>query len=218
MLTYIVIMGLWSQPFDRLASFSRLLVIVMHPEPPLWLIVTGPPAGGKTTLIRSLERDLRIPVFEKDAIKDTLYRSLGSGDRDWSRQIGLAAINMLFAIAKQMLETGTSIVTEANFYRPFDSERAAEVLMQVNARVVQFHCSAPTSVLIERNARRRDPAEQRPGHHVMPDVVLLEEIEAGTWEPLDVSSEIIRVDTTGEADHEMLLRHIRPVLIQTSRN
>ena len=141
---------------------------------------------------------MEIPVFEKDAIKDTLYQSLGSGNKDWSRQIGLAAINMLFAIASQMLDANASLITEANYYRQFDSESAAEVLAQLNARVVQIHCSAPTEVLMERNARRRKPAEQRSGHHVMPDDELVTGIESGIWEPLDIPSEIIRVDTSGE--------------------
>ncbi len=178
-------------------------------EPPLWLIVTGPPAGGKTTFVRSVARDLQIPVFEKDAIKDTLYQSLGFGDKDWSRQIGLATINMLFGIASQMLEARQFLVTEANFYRQYDSERAGEVLSRVNARVVQVHCTAPTEVLIERNARRRMPTEQRPGHHVMPDDELLAGMEAGTWEPLDIPSEIIRVDTSGEVNHVALLGRVR---------
>ena len=47
---------------------------------------------------------MQIPVFEKDVIKDTIYQSLGFGDKDWSRRIGLASINMLFAIANQILE------------------------------------------------------------------------------------------------------------------
>ena len=178
-------------------------------ELPLWVIVTGPPAGGKTTLVRSIARDLEIPVFEKDVIKGTLYQSLGFGDKDWSRQIGLAAINLLFETASRMLEARHSLVIEANFYRQFDTGRAADILRQVNARVVQVHCSAPADVLIERNARRRMPAEQRPGHHVMPDDELMAGIEAGTWEPLDIPSEIIRVDTSAEVDHGAILGQVR---------
>lgn len=177
-------------------------------EPPLWLVVTGPPTGGKTTLVRRLSQDLAVPFFEKDVLKDELYRTLGHGDRDRSRQIGLAAISLLFSTARQMLQAGSSVVTEANFYRQFDSERAAEVLQQVRARVVQLHCSTPPEILVERNARRRTPAEQRPGHHVMPDDELLAGIEAGTWEPLDIPSEIVRVDTSGLVDHGKILREI----------
>ncbi len=57
----------------------------MNCEPPLWVIVTGPPAAGKTTLVRRIAQDLRIPLFEKDVFKDVLYQTLGFGDKDWSR-------------------------------------------------------------------------------------------------------------------------------------
>ena len=185
-------------------------------EAPLWVIVTGPPAGGKTTLVRKLSQDLAILVFEKDVLKDELYRTLGHGDRDWSRQIGLTTISLLFSTARQILQAGPSVVTEANFYYQFDSERAAEVLQQVTARVVQLHCSAPPEILVERNARRRTPAELRPGHHVMPDQELLAGIEAGTWEPLDIPSEIVRVDTSIEIDYAAILRVINQGVVRLS--
>ena len=99
----------------------------MNSEPPLWLIVTGPPASGKTTLARRIAQDLRIPLFEKDVLKDTLYEAMDSGDKDWSRQIGMAAINLLFLTANRMLRVGSSLVTESSFYRQLSSEQAGEI-------------------------------------------------------------------------------------------
>lgn len=198
------------------ASGSSAISVDAGIEPPLWLIVTGPPAGGKTTLVRRLSQDLAVPVFEKDALKDELYRTLGQGDRDWSRQIGLTAISLLFSMARQMLQAGSSVVTEANFYRQFDSERAAAVLKDVRARVVQLHCSAPPEILVERNARRRTTAGQRPGHHDMPDDELLAGIEAGTWEPLNIPSEIIRVDTSTEIEYAEILEPIHQRIVWLS--
>ena len=94
----------------------------MNSEPPLWLIVTGPPAAGKTTLVRRMSQDLEIPSFEKDALKDVLYQHLGFGDKEWSRRLGLSAIKLLFATGNQILRARVSLVTEANFYRHFNSE------------------------------------------------------------------------------------------------
>ena len=115
----------------------------MNSKAPLWLIVTGPSAAGKTTLVKRISQGLAIPAFEKDAIKDVLYRTLSFRDNDRSRRIGLSAINLLFATVTQMLRAGTSLVIEANFYRQFDSVRAAEILRNVDARGVQVQCSAP---------------------------------------------------------------------------
>lgn len=168
----------------------------MNVEPPLWVIVTGPPAAGKTTLARRIALDLGLPLFEKDAYKDALFADLGFGDKDWSRLIGISAINLLFFTADRMLQSGASLITESNFYTQLSSERACAIANNAKAKVIQVHCSASPEVLLKRNAIRLDGNQQRPGHHVMPDEELLEGIRNGTWEALDVLSEIIRVDTS----------------------
>ena len=151
---------------------------------------------------------MRIPLFEKDILKDVLYQTLGFGDKDWSRRIGVSAISLLFVTANQLLQKGASVVTESNFYRQFDSKRAAEVANDVNPRIVQVHCTAPPEVLVERNASRLEPSKLRPGHHAMPSEELLGGIRAGNWEPLDIPSKVIRVDTSSPFDYPDLLQSI----------
>ncbi len=180
----------------------------MTRERPLWLIVTGPPASGKTTLARRLAQDLRIPLFEKDVFKEVLYQALGFGDRDWSRRIGMSAVNLLFLTADRMLRIGASLVTESNFYRRLSSDRVGEIADNAKARVVQVHCSAPPDILVERNAARLAPSKLRSGHHVMPSEELLEGVRSGIWEPLDIPSKTIRVDTSSSFDYADVLQSI----------
>lgn len=180
----------------------------MTNEPPLRLIVTGPPAAGKTTLARRIAQDLRLPLFEKDVLKDTLYEAMGSGDQDWSRRIGIAAINLLFLTADRMLRTGSSVITESNFYTRLSSGQAGEIADSAKAKVVQVPCSGSSHTLATRNAARLTPSGLRPGHHVMPSEELLEGIRSGIWEPLDIPSTIIRVDTSSSFDYAHILRNI----------
>jgi adenylate kinase family enzyme len=52
------------------------------------VVVTGPPAAGKTTIGRELSSQLRLPLISKDTIKEALFDELGFGDLEWSARLG----------------------------------------------------------------------------------------------------------------------------------
>ena len=70
---------------------------------PVALVITGPPASGKTTVGRQLAARLQIPFLGKDLFKETLFDSLGWQDRDWSRRLGGASMALLFRVAAALL-------------------------------------------------------------------------------------------------------------------
>jgi 2-phosphoglycerate kinase len=49
---------------------------------PALILVSGAPATGKTTIAKSLSTQLRIPVIGKDAIKESLFETIGHSDRE----------------------------------------------------------------------------------------------------------------------------------------
>ncbi|MDP6369585.1 MAG: hypothetical protein QF615_08250, partial [Planctomycetota bacterium] len=57
---------------------------------PTLILVSGAAATGKTTVANLLSAGLRIPVISKDAIKESLFESLGWNNREWSRKVGFA--------------------------------------------------------------------------------------------------------------------------------
>src|ERR1051325_5707184 len=102
---------------QSLTSYSSIVAMNTSARmPPLVLIITGPPASGKTTIGRPLASALGLPFLSKDVFKESLFNSLGSKDRDWSRQVGLASTRLLFRCAEALLEAGHSCALESNFY------------------------------------------------------------------------------------------------------
>lgn len=154
------------------------------------VIVTGPPASGKTTVAKQLAARLRLPLIAKDTIKEALFDALGAGDLAWSQRLGEATYLAMLALAEDTVAAGASLVLEANFVR---GGEFATRLAALPARFVQIHCSAPLEVLVERYRSR----ERHPGHVDSERIdALRRAVEAGRHDPLDLPGETIRIDTT----------------------
>ena len=95
---------------------------------PLLIVVSGAPGAGKTTMGREIATALRIPYLGKDLIKEALFDSLGTRDREWSAKLGVASITLLFKLIESHLQVGQSVVAESNFYLEFDSPRFKRLL------------------------------------------------------------------------------------------
>jgi predicted kinase len=163
-------------------------------ETPQLVVVTGPPAAGKTTVARELAASLRLPLIAKDTIKEALFDALGAGDLAWSQRLGEGTYLAMLRLAEDSIAAGASLVLEANFVRHSEVAKALAVLP---ARFVQIHCSAPLELLVERYAVR----ERHAGHVDAERIEALQNaVETGRHEPLDLPGETILVDTSGPVD------------------
>ncbi len=169
---------------------------------PLLVVVAGMPSSGKTTVAEGLARRLRLPLIAKDEIKESLYESLGAGSVSSSAVLGDAAYALIFALARTMLSSGVSAIIEANFFRDQESEFAALPEHQL----VQVHCKAPLSVLLDRYANRSRHA----GHH---DAQKIKELparyESGAHDALRLRGDLIELDTTQPVDLDALADRVR---------
>lgn len=170
---------------------------------PLLVLVTGPPASGKSTLAKPLAEALRLPLVARDELKETLFGELGTGDVEWTRRLGRASFALLGVVARRLLEAGQGAVLEANFFRGA-SEAGIEELPP--HRLVQVHCAALPEIVMARYARR----PRHPGHL---DADRAEEVAARlrdrTHDPLDLPGAVISVDTSEGVDVEALAEEVR---------
>jgi len=171
-------------------------------EAPLLVVVTGPPAAGKTTIAREIARRLHLPLIVKDTIKEALFDGLGTGDLAWSQRLGTATYLAMLALIEDSVAASASVVVEANFVRGSEFEAR---LAALPVRFVQVHCSAPLEVLLERYGAR----ERHPGHVDSERIdALRDAVESGRHDPLALGDETIRIDTSGQVDFPRLVGRV----------
>ena len=161
-----------------------------------YVVVSGPPASGKSSLAPALAAALDLPLLAKDVVKDALIDVLGAPDLPRSRELGRAAVHVLLAVAR----TAGRGVLEGVW---FDYARAP--LAGLPGPLVEVFCRCPPAVLRARYAARstargagwfdldRDPDE-------------LWNVEVGT--PVAGDWPVLEVDTSGEVDVAALAARI----------
>jgi predicted kinase len=173
---------------------------------PLLVVVTGMPAAGKTTVARGLATELALPLVTKDDIKERLYEALGTGDVEWSRQLGSAAYSLIFAFCRELLAAGHPLIAEANF---FAGRHEGDFLALPPHRLVQIHCYAPLELLTERFAGR---SERHEGHLDRERVgELSERLASGLHAPLALGGELVELDTSQPVDVRQLADRLLPL-------
>lgn len=166
----------------------------------LFVVVSGPPASGKSTLAPALAAALDLPVLAKDTIKDALMSALGVADLEESRRLGSASVDVLYAVAADT----SGAVLEAPFYR----SRARLRLHGLGAQIVEVFCRCDRETLSRRYAERSRARPRAAGHFDesrSPDELWNDEIAvpvAGGWP-------VVEVDTTVPADVAAVADQVR---------
>ena len=164
-------------------------------EASLLLVVSGPPASGKTTIAEGLAERLRIPFVSKDTFKERLYEVIGSDER-LQEPIERAALAILLSVSGAQLAAGVPVLVESDFDRRSDLEPLRTLQANHGARLVQVHCSRRREKLLERFVGRIEEGDRHPGHGDEPeDVAEVERLlDEGVWEPLDLPGALLTVD------------------------
>ena len=124
------------------------VVLEPHLSPALYVVVSGPPASGKSTLAPVLARELGLPLLAKDTVKEALMSVLPVADVDASQQIGRAAVVTMFAVAA---DSPIGAVLESNFHRSV----AGPEISRLRGVVVEVFCRCEPAVAAQRYRSER---------------------------------------------------------------
>jgi hypothetical protein len=158
--------------------------------------------------------DLRLPLLEKDVIKESLAGSIETSDRDASRRIGATSFQLLYDLAIAMLEHGVDVMIEANLTRPYADAALARLAEHANLLICQ--CEADASVIETRYRERAGRGERHAAHFDLdglPD--LLAGLGDGRYELTGLGYKVLVIHTDDGYRHsygavrETVRRHLR---------
>ncbi|KQT91488.1 hypothetical protein ASG49_10705 [Marmoricola sp. Leaf446] len=173
----------------------------------MYVVLTGPPASGKSTLAAALAVELGLPLLAKDTLKRGLVDVLGAADLEASRTLGRAAVVALLAVARE----ARSGVLDSVWV---DRARAVEQLTELGVDV-EVHCRVGVPILRQRYAARA--ATKGPGHFDA------DRPESELWppsalEPLAGGWPVLEVDTTGPVDVAARARDVIGIVASSPRS
>ena len=181
-----------------------------HAEPVV-VYVSGAPGAGKSTVAARLARRLGLVLVSKDVLKERLFDSVPApADTDpleWSRMLGGAAMELLWALAAQP----APVLLEANFRPRSDYERGR--LLGLDRPLIEVHCSCPSDLAARRYAQRSSGRERRTDVH--PATTLPPELLAEFAGPVGLGA-LVTVDTSGDAPGEAFVAEVSGLLSRSA--
>jgi len=122
-----------------------------------FVVVSGLPGSGKTTIGRHLAALLHLPLIDKDDVLDHLYETRGIGDADWRRTLSRHADMIL-----QHDATASNGAVVVSFWRvpgmADDSGTPTDWLPALSDALVHLHCICDPEIAVVRfNGRTRHP-------------------------------------------------------------
>lgn len=185
------------------------------------ILVTGPPAAGKSTMARDLSERLGLPAFSKDSVKELLFDRIGFGSREEKNRLGAASMEILCYTAEQLMKSAQPFILESNF--EFSSrEGITALLRKYGYAALTLTLTGDYRILYERFLKRQASPDRHRGH-VVNDRYPEAELPEGQKPPLPpfswegylygivyrgfdsfrVDGQQIRVDTTDFSGIEM---------------
>jgi glucokinase len=179
-----------------------------------FIVVSGLPSSGKSTLAQQLARALDLPVLDKDHILERLFASKGVGDGEW--RCNLSRESDLVLQAGAAASGGAVLVSHWHLPgMPPNSGTPTAWISQLPGKVVNVHCKCPAELSASRFAHRK----RHPGHldHQRSEPEILASIrKVASFGMLDLGPRI-EVDTSQAPDLAVVLNEVHSAFAALAR-
>jgi len=124
-----------------------------------FVVVSGLPSSGKSTLARELSAALGIPMIDKDDVLEELFASKGVGDRSWRRMLSRES-DLSLRVQASSSEGAILVSFWHQAGMAADSGTPTDWLSGLEGPVVNVHCVCPAEIAAARFLKR----VRHPGH------------------------------------------------------
>jgi predicted kinase len=180
-----------------------------------YIIVTGLPASGKSTIGRAVAAVLGLPMLDKDEIMEGLFAIKGIGNAQWRTRLSRAADE---ALKERSMRTYGAVI--ASWWRhpasDINTGTPAEWLSSLSGGLIELHCICPAKVAAERFLSRK----RHEGHldHLKTHDQVLESFQKfATFGPLGIGR-LVEVDTENDVELNSVLSEINLALCGGSQS
>lgn len=172
---------------------------------PMLIVVSGMPCSGKTTLAVNIGKELNVPYFSKDKIKEIIFDNCITTDRNLSLLISQSAFPLLLDSAKALLIVGQSVIVESNFKPDYDSKTFLKIQKEFNCHIAQIHCDGDRDLIIRRFAERAISGKRHSGHSEKNNLnQFIENLREIGDTSLALDTPMLQINTTENSESENL--------------
>jgi hypothetical protein len=179
-----------------------------------FVVVSGLPASGKSTVARAVALKLELPLFDKDDFLNALFESCGIGDAQWRTQLSRAA-DLSFQTEVEKAPGAILISWWRHPRSPVPSGTPTEWLASLPGVVVELHCRCSPAVAARRFIHRQRHPGNLDGRH-SPTELLAEFESHAALGPLGLMR-LVEIDTEGDLDSSRMTSELQRIFSEEER-
>ncbi len=115
-----------------------------------FIVMRGYPGTGKSTIARLLATALHAPLIDRDIIRQMAVDFFGD-----LPQVGQFSYELMFALAREQLRLGLSVVVDTPLTYRTTYEQCKELAKTFHAHMLVVHCQCPPEVQKRRLEGRK---------------------------------------------------------------